>query len=132
VHGHENLLKNALFTANNVILRYFVRKAKIFQKFIYSRIRSNRKRTGLLIYGLSVPYTDSWEPCVFQRLKISFKVNNFLLIFFQRVTNRSSNNGTHNVFNKMVQSHLCMNESFILSKQVWKNGKYIDIFQSFQ
>jgi hypothetical protein len=32
--SHENRLKNALFTANNVILRFFWRKTKIFQKFI--------------------------------------------------------------------------------------------------
>jgi hypothetical protein len=31
--SHENRLKNALFTANNVILRFFLRKTKIFQKF---------------------------------------------------------------------------------------------------
>jgi hypothetical protein len=34
VRSHENRLKNALFTANNVILRFFLRKTKIFQKFI--------------------------------------------------------------------------------------------------
>jgi hypothetical protein len=32
--SHENQLKTALFTAYNVILRFFLRKTKIFQKFI--------------------------------------------------------------------------------------------------
>jgi hypothetical protein len=33
VLSHENRLKNALFTADNVILRFFLRNTKIFQKF---------------------------------------------------------------------------------------------------
>jgi hypothetical protein len=34
VLSHANRLKNALFTANNVILRFFLRKTKIFQNII--------------------------------------------------------------------------------------------------
>jgi hypothetical protein len=35
VLSHENRLKNALFTANNVILRFFfAQETNIFQKFI--------------------------------------------------------------------------------------------------
>jgi hypothetical protein len=52
VFSHENRLKNALFTANNVIYDFFLRKTKIFPKFIKPTknfFRPKQKNTCLMV-----------------------------------------------------------------------------------